>query len=302
MTVRSPFHGLSAFPLTPADAEGVVDTGTLGILVDRLVAAGVDSIGLLGSTGIYAYLGREQRARAAAAAVEAAAGRVPVIVGVGALRTAWAIQHAVDAADAGADALLLAPMSYTPLGDDEVAAHCRAVAGATGLPLCLYNNPGTTHFSFSDALIAQLSKVPQVDAIKMPLPADGDFAAGIGRLRSACSPDFAIGYSGDWGAAAALLAGADAWYSVIAGLLPVPALHLTRAGRAGDATAVAALDAAFAPLWALFRDHGSLRVMYAVADLLGLKAGAPPLPIRALPALLADDVAQALEALESLPA
>ena len=58
------FTGLSAFPLTPADAEGVVDTAALGILLDRLGGAGVDSIGLLGSTGTYAYLDRPQRQRA----------------------------------------------------------------------------------------------------------------------------------------------------------------------------------------------------------------------------------------------
>lgn len=57
------FTGLSAFPLTPADAEGVIDTDALSVLVDRLASAGVDSICLLGSTGIYAYLDRAERAR-----------------------------------------------------------------------------------------------------------------------------------------------------------------------------------------------------------------------------------------------
>lgn len=58
--MSSLFTGLSAFPLTPADADGVVDTDALGILVDRLATAGVDSIGLLGSTGGYAYLDRAE--------------------------------------------------------------------------------------------------------------------------------------------------------------------------------------------------------------------------------------------------
>lgn len=83
------FTGLSAFPPTPADEEGVVDTEALGALVDRLAVAGVDSVSVLGSTGTYAYLDRDQRNRAVTAAVEAAAGRVPVVAGVGALRTSW---------------------------------------------------------------------------------------------------------------------------------------------------------------------------------------------------------------------
>ncbi|MGC1302561.1 MAG: dihydrodipicolinate synthase family protein, partial [Caulobacteraceae bacterium] len=52
------FRGLSAFPITPADADGRVDVDELARLLERLVAAGVDSIGLLGSTGSYPYLSR----------------------------------------------------------------------------------------------------------------------------------------------------------------------------------------------------------------------------------------------------
>jgi 4-hydroxy-tetrahydrodipicolinate synthase len=66
------FHGLSAFPITPADEGGRVDTDALATLLGRLQAAGVDSVGLLGSTGTYAYLTRSERRRA----VEAAAERV----------------------------------------------------------------------------------------------------------------------------------------------------------------------------------------------------------------------------------
>lgn len=272
------FTGLSAFSLTPADADGMVDIAALGVLVERLVAAGVDSIGLLGSTGIYAYLDRAERGRAVAAAVEAANG-VPLIVGVGALRTSWAIELVRDAERAGASGLLLAPMSYAPLSDREAAAHYHAVAGATGLPLCVYDNPGTTNFTFSEGLIADLAGVSGIAAIKMPLPADGDYAGELARLRAAVPGEFAIGYSGDWGAAPSLLAGGDAWYSVVAGLLPELALRLTRAAREGDIGEAAAIDAALEPLWALFKAYGSLRIMYAIADRLSLAVGDPPLPL-----------------------
>ena len=58
------FHGLSAFPITPMDREGRVLAEDLAVLLDRLVAAEVDSIGLLGSTGSYMYLQRSERLRA----------------------------------------------------------------------------------------------------------------------------------------------------------------------------------------------------------------------------------------------
>ncbi len=276
------FQGLSAFPLTPMNGEGVVDTDAFGLLLDRLVAARVDSIGVLGSTGLYAYLDRAQRARAVAAAVEVAAGRIPVIVGVAATRTSWVLDLVTDAERAGADGLLLAPMSYLPLTESEVADHYRTIAAATRLPLCIYNNPTTTRFAFSESLIADLAHVPGIAAIKMPLPSDGDVAVELARLRTIVPNDFAIGYSGDWGAAAALSAGCDAWFSVIAGLLPEPALRLTSAARSGDSDALGAAQAALEPLWAIFRTHGSLRALYAIADRLGLELGDPPLPLQRL--------------------
>ncbi|GGD34595.1 hypothetical protein GCM10011335_42060 [Aureimonas glaciei] len=63
MTFASPFQGLSAFPVTPADENGRVDVEMLAQLVYWLCNAGVDSIGLLGSTGTYAYLTRQERSR-----------------------------------------------------------------------------------------------------------------------------------------------------------------------------------------------------------------------------------------------
>lgn len=297
MTVAaSIFRGLSAFPLTPADADGVVDTEAFAIMIDRLVAAGVDSIAVLGSTGTYAYLDRSERSRALAAAIEAVAGRVPVIAGIGAMRTSWVRELARDAERLRADGLLLAPVSYAPLTQDEVFAHFDATAATTGLPICIYNNPSTTHFSFSTDLLSRLSRVESIAAIKMPLPPDGDFAGEIGRLRSSCRQGMMVGYSGDWGAAPALLAGADAWYSVVAGLLPGPALRLTRAAQSGDRPAALTADAAFEPLWTLFRAYGSLRVMYLIADQLGLRSGKPPSPIQPLDGSVSLAVADAMEA------
>jgi 4-hydroxy-tetrahydrodipicolinate synthase len=273
------FHGLSTFPITPADEQGHVDTDALATLLQRLVVAEVDSIGLLGSTGTYAYLTRSQRRRAIEAAVECVSGCVPIIVGIGALRTSDARDLARDAQAAGADGLLLAPVSYTPLTNEEVFQHFASVAGATDLPLCIYNNPGTTHFAFSDELIARLSAVPRIVAVKNPAPSPSDAAAKVDALRRALPTDFAIGYSGDWHAAAAVLAGGVAWYSVLGGLLPESSLALLRAAQAKDAAEVRRIDATLELFWDLFKEFGSLRVVYAGANLLGLTDAQPPRPI-----------------------
>lgn len=139
------FNGLSAFSITPTDAAGRVDTAILARLLKRILRAGANSIGLLGSTGGYAFLSRDERRRAVEAAMESVGGRILVIVGVGALRTDEAEALARDAKAAGADGLLLAPMFYTPLTEEEVFQHMSAVAEAGGLPLCIYNNPNSDH-------------------------------------------------------------------------------------------------------------------------------------------------------------
>jgi 4-hydroxy-tetrahydrodipicolinate synthase len=210
------------------------------------------------------------------------------------LRTDAACELARDAAAAGADAVLLAPVSYTPLTQDEVFAHFQAVAGATDLPLCIYNNPGTTHFTFGLDLLTRLAAVPGIAAVKMPLPASGPVDADLARLREGLPTGFAIGYSGDWGCAEALLAGAETWYSVLGGLFPEAAVTLTRAAQGGDAARARQLDTELAPLWQTFRDYGSLRVMYAAAGLLGLVSCDPPRPILPLGAAETARVAEAI--------
>lgn len=294
------FRGLSAFSLTPTDADGIVQTRELSALIDRIKAADVHSIGLLGSTGGYAYLTRQERRRTIRAAVDCLNGTIPLIVGISALRTDEAQVLAQDAQALGASGLLLSPISYTPLTDEEVFQHFMAVAQATDLPLCIYNNPGTTKFTFDVTLIQRLANVPNIVAIKMPLPADGDFTDEIARLREVTPPGFAIGYSADWGAADALLAGCDAWYSVIAGLLPVPALKLTQAAAAQNLERAREIDQSFAPLWSLFKEFGSFRVMYVIADLLGRCSIEPPRPILPLTEPARDRVRQALLHIEAV--
>jgi 4-hydroxy-tetrahydrodipicolinate synthase len=290
--------GLSAFPITPADASGQIDVAALRRLVAPLCVAGVHSIGLLGSTGSYPYLSRDERRRAVEATLDEVAGRVPLLVGVGALRTDEAVRIAQDAKAAGVDAGLLAAVSYTPLTEDEVFEHFVTVARESGLPLCIYDNPGTTHFRFTPALVGRLSRVPGVVAVKSPAPEPQGVGGHLRELRDVVPDKFSLGYSGDWNSVEALLAGGDAWYSVIAGLFPQPAMAIVRAVQAGDAAEAQRLNARLQPLWNLFKEFSSLRVIYACADLLSICRAAPPRPILPLNGEVRQRVADTLKALD----
>lgn len=287
------FEGLSAFPITPAGEDGIVDTAALCRILERLDIPGVDSIGLLGSTGTYMYLAREQRKRALDAATRTLRGRKPLIVSVGAIRT-YDVQNLVkDAEEAGANGLLLAPVSYNALTEEEVYQHYESVAGSTKLPLCIYNTPSTTHFTFTDALLARIAALPNVVALKQPAPIT-DAKKRHETLRAQLPSEFSIGYSADWLVAEPLLAGGSTWFSVIAGVLPEPSVALMNAIRKGDEFEVKRVSALFQPIWDLFKEFGDLRVAYALVNELDLCKAAPPRPILPIPAVHHDRIRSAL--------
>lgn len=271
--------GLSAFPITPSDRDGRVDAPALRRLVARLCAAKVDSIGLLGSTGSYMFLSREERRRAIAAALDETGGQTPLVVGVGALRTDEAVRLAQDAKSLGATAGLLAAVSYVPLTEDEVFEHFSTVARESGLPIVIYDNPGTTRFRFTPGLVARLAQVPGIIAIKNPTEGSDAIPGHLADQRVHVREGFSIGYSGDWNAAAAMIAGADAWYSVLGGILPEPCLKLVRAAQQGDIEEARRVDATLAPVWDLFKRYSSFRVVHAMAEALDLCRAEPPRPV-----------------------
>lgn len=156
-------------------------------------------------------------------------------------------------------------MSYQRLTAEEVFTLYETVTHRISVPLCIYDNPATTGFEFNDDLLYAVAALPNVKSVKL-----GRIPDDIAHMRARLPESVTTGISGDWRAASALQAGFDVWYSVIAGLYPQTALAIARAKD------TAASDR-LAPLWALFRQYGSLRVMAAAAEMSG-KVAAPALP------------------------
>jgi len=293
------FAGLSAFPLTPL-RDGKVDENAFVGLIENLVSAEVDSIGALGSTGSYAYLNREERGLAAQLAV-AAAGDVPVIVGIGAVAERDVLLLAEDAQAAGASALLLPPVSYQALRADEVFELYETVAHRVSLPLVVYDNPGTTHFQFTDELHGRIAALPNIASIKIPaVPADpAQASARVASLRAVIPSHVSIGVSGDAAAVNGLNAGCELWYSVMGGLFPRTARALVQASRSGQSERGLEELARLEPLWALFREYGSLRVIATAAEILGhAAANCLPLPLKGLDGQSTQRVAQVMKTLQ----
>jgi 4-hydroxy-tetrahydrodipicolinate synthase len=225
------------------------------------------------------------------------------MVSIGSLRTRDVLLLAEDAQKAGVKALLLPPVSYQKLSAEDVFSLYETVTANISVPLCVYDNPGTTHFEFTDELHGRIARLPNVHSIKIPgVPEAPDQAkARVDRVRALIPEHVTIGVSGDVFAATGLNAGCQVWYSVIGGLFPKTALAITRAALSGNAKEATRLSESLKPLWALFTQFGgSFRVVAtAAAELRGFThSPSLPLPLRTISGAGRQQIAAVIDELE----
>jgi 4-hydroxy-tetrahydrodipicolinate synthase len=148
--MSEPFHGVLPALITPFTPDGsAIDTDALAAIVERLIGAGVGGLVPGGSTGEFTTLSHAERRRLTEATVEAAAGRVPVVAGTGALSTAETVELSVHAQQSGAAAVMVVPPFYDALSWRELLAHYNAVAAAIEIPIMYYNLPSATGVKLS---------------------------------------------------------------------------------------------------------------------------------------------------------
>jgi 4-hydroxy-tetrahydrodipicolinate synthase len=194
--------GLITALVTPMSGDGV-DLSATRQLVEQQVAAGVAGVGIAGGTGEHGALTLDERRQLARAAVEAADGRVSVIVQTGALTTRDAVALSVDAQKIGASGILLA----APYGEEvtwrEREAYYGEVNAAVSVPIMLYNTPSAGLMTVEQ--IQGLAQLSNVSAVKQ----SSDDATALGDLLAwSASADFAVYTGWDTLLAPAILGGA----------------------------------------------------------------------------------------------
>lgn len=292
------FTGLIAYPLTPFDPDGAVSHEDLHGLADGLASSGVDAITVLGSSGSFAYLDHSERSRVARTAIEAVDGRLPVAVGISSVGTREVLDAAVDAQAAGAAGLVLSPVSYVPLTDDEVMAQVRSVCAATDLPVCLYNNPGTTQFDYSLQVVAELSSLPEVVAFKDTAADAATYNARLADLAALTTGPFSHGVSGDLLMMTGEVA-ADAWHSGPAALLPRYYALLRSAVITGDRTEIDRVRHVLAPLVDHVAGLRKISGLHLLARACGVAAGDPRPPLLPSPGSELRGLGRLLDLLEA---
>jgi 4-hydroxy-tetrahydrodipicolinate synthase len=272
--------GGSLTALATPFSDGQVDQDALSRLCERQIERGTAALISCGSTGEAAVLSASEYAIIVRVTVEAAAGRVPVIAGCSAQSTSATIALAIEAASAGADALLCAPPAYVKPTQEGIAAHIRAVGHATSLPIIIYDVPGRTGVAITDDTVARLFLQELIVGIK-------DATADLSRpprLRARCG-DRLIQWSGDDATVAAHRAmGGFGCISVTANVAPALCALMHRAWDKGDLRSFASLRDLLDPLHAaLFAESNPIPLKTAL-EAIGLCSSEVRLPLtRATP-------------------
>lgn len=149
-------NGIIGYPVTPFSDDNNINLPVLKQMLDLLIENGCDAIAPLGSTGESAYLEWDEWCLVAKTSIESINKRVPVIIGISELTTNQAIKKAQIAQSYGADALMVIPVSYWKLTDQEIFEYYQAIAQATTLPIMIYNNPATSGVDMSPELIVRM--------------------------------------------------------------------------------------------------------------------------------------------------
>ena len=216
--------------VTPMFEDGSLDLPRLRSLIDFHIREGTKGIVIVGTTGESPTVDFEEHCALIRAAVEHAAGRVPIIAGTGANSTREAIELSAYAKQAGADMSLSVVPYYNKPTQEGLYRHFRAIAEAVDLPQILYNVPGRTVADMQNDTALRLAQVPNIIGLK---DATGSMERGAELLRRA-PKNFAV-YSGDDGTGLALLMlGAHGVISVTANVAPRLMQEMCAAVFAGD--------------------------------------------------------------------
>jgi len=279
MTPRMVLEGIYTPVITPFQADGAIAYDALADLVERLVAAGVHGLISGGSTGENYAETVEERLALARFITERADGRLPVIVGTGAMRTPDSVALAAGAREMGADAILLGTPPYSVPTEAENAANALEIDRAADLPVILYNYPGRMGVSMGREFLDIVSQSKNVIGIK---ESSGDvnrihtLARDYPQIQMSCGMDDQALEFFAWGARSWICAGSN--------FLPEEHVALYEACVVrGDFTRGRQIMSAMLPLMRVLEQGGKfIQCVKHGVETTGLRAGTMRPPLKGL--------------------
>lgn len=238
------FSGTYTALITPF-RNGEIDVPAFKSLIDRQVAAGIDGIVPVGTTGESPTLDTEEHIEVIRLAVEFADGRCQVVAGTGGNSTSEAIELTEAAEKLGATGSLQVCPYYNRPSQEGLYQHYRAIAESTNLPIMLYSVPGRSSIEIAPRTVARLAEAcPTIVAIKEA----GGSVDRVNQLVQALPESFGILCGDDALMLPFVSCGATGLVSVASNLIPDVIVALVRACLGGDFPAALALQKRYYPL------------------------------------------------------
>lgn len=257
------FRGSITALITPFK-NGKVDEACFQALVQRQLDEGTHGLVPVGTTGESPTLDHDEHKRVVELCIEVSAGKVPVIAGAGSNSTSEAVDLAIHADKAGADAVLVVTPYYNKPTQEGLYQHYKAVNEAVNIPIFIYNIPGRSVIDMTPQTMARLFELPNIIGVK-------DATADIARAslqRQIVGKDF-IQLSGEDATALGFMAhGGQGCISVTSNVAPALCAEFQNACLAGDYAAALTLQDNLMHLHtALFCESNPVPTKYALSRL-----------------------------------
>jgi len=224
------------------------DQPAFDALIEAQIAAGVDGIVPVGTTGESPTLDHDEHNKVIKRAIDVAAGRCKVIAGTGSNATTEAIALTVEAEKAGADGALLVAPYYNKPSQEGLFLHYSRIAAASKLPLVLYSIPGRCGIEIGVDTVRRLAAAcPTIVSIKEA----GGAVDRVGALRQVLPDSFTILSGDDSLTLPFIAAGAHGVVSVASNIIPREVSEMVRAAQTGNLRAAATLHQRY---FSLFKD------------------------------------------------
>ncbi len=272
-------EGIYTPVVTPYNDDFSINWEAYEKTIEFLIESGVDGIVVAGTTGEYYSQTAPERVEMMSFAKNLVNGRLPVIVGTGAIRTEDSIYFAEQAKAIGADALLVATPPYACPTGREIALHCLAVDRVANLPIVLYNYPGRMSVNMDEETLDRLGRSPNFCAIK---ESSGDInrlhmlARDYSHIQISCGMDDQALEFFAWGASSWICAGSN--------FAPEAHIALYRTCMVdGDFVKGRRIMSAMLPLMRVLEQGGKfVQCVKHGLTLRGIEAGPPRKPLQPL--------------------
>lgn len=267
--------GTATAMITPFRADGGVDFGSFGDMIEYQIAGGTDMLVILGTTGEPATMTEEEKTAVMEFSVKKAKGRIKLVFGCGSNCTAHAVEAAKKAEKIGADGLLAVTPYYNKCTQNGLIAYYRSICEAVNLPVIAYCVPSRTGVNILPATMAKIAELPNMAGLK---DASGNMAQTMETLRlirGKCDL-----YSGEDALNLPILAVCGSGViSVLSNLVPADVKKLYNLVQEGNRAEAFALADKLLPLaQACFIEVNPIPAKAAM-NLLGFSAGLPRAPL-----------------------